>query len=244
LKRDQAAYDFERYFCLVGAKMQGHSEQSEFEILEQNQDIAGFMRTGTEYVGGVYRQSLRTTDWVQEVLQDVRTVLDLRGNDYVAVHSRYSDMRWTPSHPTPPNPGQVLDASVQEARRLGDKTIFISADNQKVIRNFQQSQNEGLEVLSLNYYSGKFADILRGDPNLSVLIEALILSESASFVHSVSSVSFAARVLRSDSNWTRVSFDCGTNSSRLPLAVLNVYRRSLMGAIGKSKCEVSIYDSK
>lgn len=237
-------YDFNDYFTL---KKPGIRAVSAFDVsipVSEPQDAFTFMGAGPVELGRIYRRNLRITDWVQEVLEDVRETLGLNSGKYISVHSRYSDMRWQPSHPTPPHPKQILAASLSEMDELNENVLFISADNLKVVRTFSKAHSATALILSLDRYQGKFKEKLKDDPNLEVLIEALIHSESASLVHSSSSVSFAARVLRQTDAWRRVSLNCGTNPSSLPGAIISSYLRSVTAAVDSTRCQQLIFNTR
>ena len=241
LRRNIVLYNFETYFHLriidkrLDLKMPVEKRDSGFspELL---------LGKGALVVGDAYRRNLDLTPYVREILIEVMDEMGLTNRRFISAHSRFSDMSWTPSHPTPPKPIAVFSRALSESVLLGCPVIFVSADSSKAVKRFHRLGSKRVQVLSLSNYGGRFKKDLEQDPNLQVLLEALIHSQSEAMVHSNSNVSFAARVFRGHGTWRRISFDCGTNPSSLPIAVLRSSLRALGAEHPDHVCRVSIFE--
>ena len=238
LGRNVIEYDFGNYFKLHPR----HS--SPIEVLadqtvsrESHEEL---MSMPPAAIGDLYRRNLRISPYVQRVFTDVLSFLGLSSMTYCSVHVRYSDMRWMPQHPTPPQPIQVAKLALSEASELGVGIVFVSSESPKIVQNFVKLSYAKIRVLCLSDYRGEFEGELTRDSSLRVVIDALIHSQSISMVHGVSSVSFAARILREKASWRRLALDCGTNPNNLAWAVLTSVLRSTPLIDSQKKCKVTL----
>jgi len=242
LGRNIVPYDFETYFHIRAIDKQ-QALKMPVDTSDSSHCAELLLDRGALVVGDAYRRNLDLTPYVREIFIGVMAEMELTTRRFISAHSRFSDMSWTPSHPTPPKPTAIFSMALSESVLLGCTVIFVSADSAKAVKKFHKRGTKQVQVLSLSHYGGRFKKDLEQDPNLQVLVEALIHSQSEAMVHSNSNVSFAARVFRGNDTWRRISFDCGTNPNSLPISVLRSGLRVFGVEHPDHVCRVSIFEA-
>lgn len=210
-------YDFYEYFSPKEYRKEDIRTSSPSPLMVD--EAKGSWPKDVESLRLIFFANLRVADRVTTIKQSVAENLGLEFNKFLGVHVRGSDMRWQPSHPTPPSLRQLRNASSIEAEKSGLNLVYIAGDQKSTLRKMRFGLKPKFTPVGLQDYRGMYQREIQSDANLRVLLDALLLSDSHSMVHSQSNVSLAARVFRASKHWRRIELDCGINAEKLHEAV-------------------------
>ena len=170
-----------------------------------------------ENLSAVFRKHSGIQPDVKDLLESISNQLSTA--NYLGVHFRAGDMRWAPSHPTPPSAKLMHDLIKRELGQGDFEGIYIASTQESFIRSMR-AKFPSIEVLSSLDTSSAILKRAGGSlSKLPVLADAFLLGRCKGFIHSASNVSFAAKLLSSSGlEFAREVF-MGTNHSRLPVAL-------------------------
>lgn len=141
------------------------------------------------------------------------------GERVLGVHFRAGDMRWAPSHPTPPSKKLMLKLIAKElSKNLGYSSVFVASEDRWFIRSAIRAF-PNLQVVT----SPRLKDCERSSKlvkQLSVLVDANNLGFCETVIHSPSNVAAASQVIADSYPNRRLEIRIGTNRPQLPLSLI------------------------
>lgn len=141
------------------------------------------------------------------------------GERVLGVHFRAGDMRWAPSHPTPPSKKLMLKLIAKElSKNLGYSSVFVASEDRRFISSAKRAFPNVQVVTSPRLEEGDRG--LKFVKQLSVLIDANNLAFCEAVIHSPSNVAAASQVIADSYPNRRLEVHIGTNHPRLPISIV------------------------
>ncbi len=135
----------------------------------------------------------------------------------LGVHYRSGDMRWAPSHPTPPSEELMLREMGKLLAESHFDSVFIASQDKKFIAKAMR-RFPGVSIRHVS--SDDLENVVEFSvlPKLAVLLDAYLLGRCSALLHSSSNVALAAKLLSSETLQSASEIHLGANSRNLLLA--------------------------
>lgn len=164
----------------------------------------------------------------------------------LGVHFRSGDMRWAPSHPTPPSRKLMIRLIAEElAADPSYSTLFVATEDKGFVRMARKVFSGVIQVTTSPELgkSGEFAS--RCAKELGVLIDCNNLARCATVIHSSSNVAAASAVLGGGRPPLRKEVRLGSNHKRLPISVFKgLMLFEFLARVREKRVEVKEYRSE